>query len=73
MPETEVKQMKRVFIYKDERIADPDPNMTPDEVIESLSVLKPELVCGFLKKTTPNEEDDSEMLYEIQNNIGIKA
>jgi PRTRC genetic system protein C len=69
----EAVDVRRIFTFKDERFPDPNPQLTAEEVIETLSVLKPELACGFVKEKKLSEDDDGAMEYIISSNVGTKA
>jgi PRTRC genetic system protein C len=69
----QMQQLKRVFMFKDQRFEDPDPQSRPEEVIELLSALEPELAVGYIKSSESNPENDSEIVYQIGTNIGTKA
>jgi len=60
---------KRVFVFKNERIQDPDFNLHPYQVIELLSYQYPELVNA--KTPEPDLSDDgTELVYTIQTSVG---
>jgi PRTRC genetic system protein C len=44
----ESKQLKRVFIWKGDKIADPNPNFTPIEAIKHLSGIYAEMTTSTL-------------------------
>jgi PRTRC genetic system protein C len=69
----QMQQLKRVFMFKDQRFEDPDPQSRPEEVIELLSALEPELAVGYIKSSESNPKNDSEIVYQIGTNIGTKA
>lgn len=51
------QELKRVFNYKSEKLTDPNPGLTPAEVLDFYSDKYPELVNATM--TGPNIKDDS--------------
>lgn len=79
MPETQqtetvtTQRVKRLFKHDNDTWVDPDPFMSEDDVVEALSVFKPELACGYIKERRPSDDDDDTMIYELGTNIGTKS
>lgn len=66
-----VKKTKRVFIFGETELPDPNPSLTPDEVIEFYSNQYPELINSNF-----SEEFDEEKLtttYTIKALNGTKG
>jgi len=61
---------KRVFKLKEKMLTDPDPTMSPDEVMMFYSNLYPELTTSNV--FGPNIEDDK-AIYEFKTTIGTKG
>lgn len=65
-----VKAFPRVFKHKDITLTDPNPNMSPDEVMAFYSNQYPEL-------TTSNvfgpKIDNDEAVYEFKSTVGTKG
>jgi len=60
-------------MFKTERFEDPDPQSKPEEVIELLSALEPELAVGYIKSSEINPDNESEIIYQVGVNVGTKA
>lgn len=65
-----VKVLKREFEFNKEILPDPDPTMTPEQVISFYSSKYPELITGSISKTKDTEEG---ILYIIGHGVGTKA
>lgn len=65
-----ISNVKRVFKMKDKNLADPDPTMTPDEVMAFYSNQYPELVTSNV--FGPKMEND-EAVYEFKTTVGTKG
>lgn len=65
-----ISNVKRVFKMKDRKLADPDPSMTPDEVMAFYSNQYPELVTSNV--FGPKMEKD-EAVYEFKTSVGTKG
>lgn len=71
----ETKQLKRIFVYtdsdkKDIELADPNPNMTPEEVLDHYSGVYPKLTNSVI---IPGKEKDGNFIYKIKDNFGPKG
>jgi PRTRC genetic system protein C len=67
-----VEQAKRVFIYDDERLDDPNPEFTEVEVLEFYSKTYPALNVGFISNRETNF-DTGEIEFTVETAIGSKA
>lgn len=65
-----VNQAVRKFKYKDDILPDPDPAMTPVQVIEYYSSTHPELTTAVIGEP---ELDGDDLVYELKGNVGTKA
>lgn len=65
-----IETMERVFSFKGEDLPDPDPQMSPTEVIEFYSAKYPELTAATVKETT---EKDGKTVYSLEYSVGNKA
>lgn len=65
-----IEVINREFHYEDEILPDPDPSMTPQEVISFYSAKYPALVAGHVEET---DDKDGVMIYKIGKAIGTKA
>lgn len=68
----EVKQLKRIFTFKDETLPDPDPSMSIPEVLDFYSGKYPELTAGKVGEPEIDEEA-STMVYDVSFNMGDKG
>jgi len=59
----------RVFVYNNREFPDPDPNMTPDEVRQSMVHFFPELANAETKESKRGEDD----IFEFQKRVGTKG
>ena len=59
----------RVFVYDDREFPDPDPNMSHDEVRQSLTTFFPEL-ANAETATTKRGDDD---IIEFKRRVGTKG
>ena len=57
------KRLLRTFLWAGQVLADPDPSMTPEEVLEYYSELYPELTNAV---ATPAEETDGKQVTTFQ-------
>lgn len=64
-------KVAREFLYDDITLPDPDPNMTPQEVISFYSGKYPELAAAGIEEENTNEE--GKIVYTIGKAIGTKA
>jgi len=62
--------MVRIFLYKGVRYADPNPLLSPEKVIDMLSVSMPELTIATVSSVN---EEDGEFVYELSVNVGTKG
>mgnify|MGYP002574866117 CR=1 FL=1 len=63
-------KMKRVFEYKGKKLADPSPDMTPDEVMMFYANTYPELTTSTVESGVTNK---GEMLFKFKTTIGTKG
>lgn len=61
--------MTRIFVYDGREFPDPDPNMSHDEVRQSMVNFFPEL-ANAETKTSKRGEDD---IIEFKKNVGYKG
>ena len=66
----EIAALVREFHFKGEVLPDPDPNMTPVEVIELYSGKYPELAAAVIKE--PRDEEGV-FIYDVEYSVGNKA
>jgi len=57
------KRVRRVFHWKGQHLADPDPTMTPEEVRDYYADLYPELTTAVV---TPLEETDGKASFSLE-------
>lgn len=67
--------LKRVFIYKGKKsdtinLADPNPALTPEEVLDHYSGEYPELINAFV---LPGEQKGDIMEFDVNSNFGDKG
>jgi PRTRC genetic system protein C len=67
--------LKRVFIYKGKNkdvinLADPNPALTPEEVLDHYSGEYPELLNAFV---LPGDAKGDIMEFEVKSNFGDKG
>jgi len=61
--------MSRVFVYDGREFLDPDPNMSIDEVRQSMTNFFPELANAETKQSKRDEDD----IIEFQKRVGTKG
>ncbi|GAI84014.1 unnamed protein product [marine sediment metagenome] len=61
--------MARVFVYDGREFPDPDPNMSVDEVRQSMTSFFPELANAETKQSKRGEDD----IIEFQKRVGTKG
>ena len=61
--------MARVFVYDDREFPDPDPNMSPDEVRQSMTNFFPELANAEINQSKRGEDD----IIEFRRRVGTKG
>ena len=61
--------MVRVFVYDGREFPDPDPNMSIDEVRQSMTNFFPELANAETKQSKRDEDD----IIEFQKRVGTKG
>ena len=61
--------MARVFVYDGREFPDPDPNMSIDEVRQSMTSFFPELANAETKQSKRGEDD----IIEFQKRVGTKG
>ncbi len=65
-----VQGIKRVFKHKELELSDPNPDMTPEEVMNYYSNMYPELTTSNVHG--PNMEGDK-AVYEFKTTVGVKG
>ena len=68
--EVTIQALKRVFMYGDRQLTDPNPNMIPKEVLKFYSNNYPELINSNI--AGPVLKDDK-AIYEFKLSIGTKG
>lgn len=66
----EVTILKRVFKFKEDKLADLGPEYSPEDIIEHYSSIYPELACGYIKN---KKIETTQIIYTISTNIESKA
>lgn len=66
----QIATMLREFSFKGDILPDPDPQMTPIEVIEFYSAKYPELTAAKINEPV---EKDGKYLYNLEYSVGTKA
>jgi len=61
--------MARVFVYDGRDFPDPDPNMSVDEVRQSMTSFFPELANADTKQSKRGDDD----IVEFQKRVGTKG
>ncbi|MBN1690420.1 MAG: PRTRC system protein C [Dehalococcoidia bacterium] len=61
--------MARIFVYDGKELPDSDPNMTPDEVRQSLTQFFPELSNAEFKETKRGEDT----IITFSRRVGTKG
>jgi PRTRC genetic system protein C len=67
---------KRVFIYDGREFEDPDPNLSPDKVRQSMTTFFPELANAEIKESERDSEKEpgqKETVYTFQRRVGTKG
>lgn len=64
------KQLARVFKYNGNEMSDPNPNLSPKEVMEIYSNQHPELLNANVKGP---EIKEGKAIYEFSKQIGTKG
>jgi len=59
----------RVFVYDKREFPDPDPNMSADEVRQSMTTFFPELANAETRQSKRDEDD----IFEFQKRVGTKG
>jgi PRTRC genetic system protein C len=67
---TKVQQLKRVFMYDGQKLADPDPAMTPEQVAEVYAVMFPELATATIEEPTV---DGNKLVFKFDQAVGTKG
>ncbi len=62
----ETIDLKRVFMHGKEKLQDPNPSMSPGEVVEFYSSKYPEFASAAIKR---KETTETEIVYEIKTKI----
>jgi PRTRC genetic system protein C len=66
-----VETVERMFHHGQEILPDPDPNMTPEQVLSFYSARYPELAIGHIDKMEVNKQ--GQMVYIVKTVIGSKG
>lgn len=66
----EITQAQRIFKYKDKEFADPNPTMTPKQVLNFYANDYPELLNASINA---GEFQDNKLVYEIKAVLGQKG
>ena len=61
--------MARIFVYENREFPDPDPNMTVDQVRQSMTSFFPELVNATVLERQRGEDT----IHEFQKRVGTKG
>jgi len=61
--------MARVFVYDGREFPDPDPNMSADEVRQSMTNFFPELANADTHESKRGEDD----IFEFRKRVGTKG
>lgn len=61
--------MARIFVYDSREFPDPDPNLSTDEVRQSMSNFFPELSNAETKQSKRGEDD----IIEFKKRVGVKG
>jgi len=61
--------MARVFVYDGREFPDPDPNMSVEEVRQSMTSFFPELANADTKQSKRGDDD----IVEFQKRVGTKG
>lgn len=61
--------MPRIFVYDKREFPDPDPNMSPEEVKQSMTNFFPELANADIRET----KRDEDTYYELVRQTGTKG
>lgn len=59
----------RIFVYDSREFPDPDPNLSTDEVRQSMSNFFPELSNAETKQSKRGEDD----IIEFKKRVGVKG
>jgi PRTRC genetic system protein C len=65
-------KLKRIFLFKDLKLEDPNEDFTPIEVIKHYSGLYPEMTVATLGSQKVNE-DGTEIHITIQSKVGTNG
>ncbi len=61
--------MARVFVYDSREFPDPDPNMSPEEVRQSMTNFFPELANAETQQSKRGDDD----IFEFKKRVGTKG
>lgn len=64
-----IKDLERVFKYNDNELSDPNPTMTPEEVIDFYSNQYPE----FTNAKHTMKLENNKAVYNISASVGTKG
>lgn len=65
-----ISTLKRVFVFGDNILPDPDAILSPAEVLDFYSSKYPELATGSIKSI---EEENGELVHKVSISVGDKA
>jgi len=61
--------MARIFVYDNREFPDPDPNMSPEEVRQSMTNFFPELANAETQQSKRGDDD----IFEFKKRVGTKG
>jgi len=61
--------MARIFVYDNREFPDPDPNMSPEEVRQSMTNFFPELANADTQQSKRGDDD----IFEFKKRVGTKG
>lgn len=67
---TTVQKLTRVFMYDGQKLADPDPTMSPEQVAEVYAVTFPELATATIDEPTV---DGKKLVFKFDKAVGTKG
>ena len=65
--------MTRVFVYDGREFTDPDPNMSENEVRQSMTNFFPELANAEIKESKRTKNGVEENVFEFKKRVGTKG
>lgn len=66
----QISKLERVFKHNGKTLSDPNPNLTPDEVLNLYTGQYPELNNSTV---TPGKIENDKQVYEFSTTIGKKG